>query len=177
MNQDRLGSPVAAVVFDRGVDVDAVLGAAIGALRQEGVAVVGLLQSFGERLASGKRSMWLEDLGSGQRRRIDQPRGPGATGCTLDADALASAACDLRRALRAGGDLLVINRFGGSEASGGGLRAEITEALLGDTPLLIAVREDLLEAWESFLGAPAFRLPPQPEALLGWAEDMLAPAS
>ena len=67
-------------------------------------------------------------------------------------------------------NLVVFNRFGKSEAAGGGLRGEIAEATLSGTPVLIAVRDEMLDAWEAFVGGPWARLAPDAEALLAWAE-------
>ena len=172
MGRQESGARIATVVFPRGCDVDAVLAAAVGDMRRRGLRVAGLLQHVGETLPSGKRSMWIEDIASGRRRRIDEPRGPAVTGCTLDRDALAAIACELREALRARPALLVVNRFGCSEASGAGLRAEIAEAVCAGTPLLIAVRDDLLPAWEAFLGLTPEVLPPELAALRAWIEAM-----
>ena len=173
MKEFKFGAHLAAVVFGRSVDVDAVLASVVAELRVRRVAVGGLLQHFGERLPSGKRSMWLEDIGSAQRTRLDQPRGPGATGCTLDADALAGAAARLRAAIQSGPAILVVNRYGASEANGGGLRAEIAEAVCSGVPVLIAVRDDMVAAWECFLGAPARCLTPESTAIVAWADAVM----
>ncbi len=179
--QHRSDPPVAAVIFDRQQDVDLVLAGVVGALRGKGIAVAGQLQHFGARLPSGKRSMWLEDIATGTRRRLDNPRGTGALGCTLDADALTRAACDIRAAIARRPALLVVNRFGCSEAFGSGIRAEIAEALCLGLRTLIAVRADFLPDWEGFLGQPARTLPPEVPVILDWvrasAPRRLVPAA
>ncbi|MCK8784973.1 DUF2478 domain-containing protein [Roseomonas sp. NAR14] len=177
MDRQGGGARVATIAFDRALEVDAVLASTVAALRRKGFAVGGLMQHFGERLPGGKRSMWLEDIGSGERIRIDQPRGAGAISCTLDLDALARAACHLRDAIRSGADLLVVNRFGISEAEGGGMRAEIAEALCSGMPLLIAVRMDLLPAWGEFLGGTPWCLPAQSHAACAWALEAIEAAT
>ena len=153
---DRQGSAdrVAAVVFTRGTEVHALLAALVDGLRAQGLTIGGLVQRHGAALPGGRRAVLVEDLGSGRHRRLDTPRGPEAVGCTLDSEALSHAAVDLRAAIAARPDLLVVNRFGCSEAEGGGLRAEIAEAICAGIPLLIAVRDDYLPAWEAFLGGP-----------------------
>lgn len=174
MDAHRVTTQIAAVAFDRTADVDAALAEAVAALRRRGVVVGGLLQHVGERVDACSCAMWLEDLATGARRRIDRPRGAEAIGCALDPDALAAASCDLRAAIAGGCDLVVVNRFGKSEAGGGGLRDEIAEASLAGTPLLIAVREDMLAAWDAFVGGPSLRLKPEAAALVDWAEGVLA---
>lgn len=170
MDAQRVTEPIAAVVFGQDTDVDAAMAAAVETLRRRGVAVAGLLQQFGCRVASCSREMWLEDVATGRRRRMDRPRGGEEAGCVLDPDALAAASCELREAIARGCDLVVFNRFGKSEAAGGGLRGEIAEATLSGTPVLIAVRDEMLDAWEAFVGGPWARLAPDAEALLAWAE-------
>ena len=66
---------VAGVVYDGRLDIDAVLSAAVDLLRSNGVRVAGLLQRFGDTLPGGKRSMYVEVLSSGERIRLDLPRG------------------------------------------------------------------------------------------------------
>ena len=165
---------VGAIVFDRAAEADQVLAEVVAGLRLRGVQVAGLLQHFGLRQPCGKRSMWLEKIASGRVRRFDQQRGPGGTGCLLDGDALARAACDLRDSIRAGADLLVINRFGASEADGGGMRAEIAEAIRLGIPVLTAVRRDLLEDWLGFAGAPTPCLSADPVEVLAWTVAAVA---
>ena len=144
-------APAVAIPFTSKVNIDAVLTEVVVTLRHEGAQVAGLLQRFGEKLPNGKRSMWLQDIASGALRRIDEPRGPGATGAR--ADGLAHAACDLRRVAKSNADLAVVNRFGKSEAEGRGMRAEMAEVMAAGIPVLIAVRADRLDS----CGPPAPR--------------------
>ncbi len=166
-------APAVAIPFIAGVKIDAVLTEVVITLRHEGAQVAGLLQRFGDLLPNGERSLWLQNTASGALRRIDQPRGSGATGCGLDTDALARAACDLRRVAESGADLVVVNRFGGSEARGRGMRAEIAEVMAAGIPLLVAVPADLLDAWADFIGAPAMLLPPHAHAILSWFRPLM----
>lgn len=174
METGPVAARIAAVVFDRTTEVDVAMARAVALLRRRGIAVGGLLQHFDGCATDCARPMWLEDAATGTRRRIDRPRGGDVAGCVLDPDALAAASCDLQAVIASGCDLLIINRFGKSEAAGGGLRAEIAQASLSGTPLLIAIRDDMLPAWEAFLGGPSLRLPPEPTAMVAWAEAVLA---
>lgn len=159
----------AAVVFERSDDVDAAMSAAVAALREAGLSVGGLLQAFGPAIGPGRRRITLVVLASGERIRLDQPLGAEAQSCALDGDALARAAQALREAVQARPDLLVVSRFGKQEAQGGGMRAEIAEALLSGTPVLVAVNTSLRTEWERFLGAPSRVLPTRAEAIVAWA--------
>jgi hypothetical protein len=164
---------VGVLLYDKALEVDAILAASIDLIRAQGLSVAGLLQRFGERLPNGKRSMWVEDISTGQTIRLDQPRGPGAVACMLDPDALARAACLLQRAAGSGADVVVVSRFGNAEADGSGMRAEIAEAICSGAAVIIPLRYWLLNDLEGFLGGSASLLLPSPVAIADWAEDVV----
>jgi hypothetical protein len=161
------------LLYNTTLEVDAILAEAVTLIRAKGIAVAGLMQRFGDRLPNGKRSMWVDDIVTGQTIRLDQPRGPGATACVLDPDALMRCACLLQEAITSGADMIVVNRFGNAEADGSGLRAEIAEAICSGAAVLIPVRYSLLNDLEGFLGAPASLLLPSPVAIADWAETVV----
>jgi hypothetical protein len=171
--QSNIAGKVGVLPYDRNVAVDAILAEAVHRIRARGIAVGGLLQRAGERLSNGRLSIWLDDVGTGETLRLDQPRGPGARDCIVDPDALAQAAYLLRRATEAGHHLIVVNRFGYAESEGGGMRAEIADVICSDAVVLIAVRVSRLDAFESFLGGPAMVLPPSPTAIADWVEQAI----
>ncbi len=166
----RCTEKLAVVAYEPNTDISSVLAAALGCLRHRGIRLAGLLQGFGEILPNGKRAMWVDDLQTGQRLRLDSPRGPGATACVLDPDALARAACILQRAIGTQAELICISRFGREEASGRGMRAEIADAILSGTAVLIPVRGALLGDLEAFLGHPASLVAAREAAIVTWAE-------
>jgi molybdate transport system ATP-binding protein len=172
--QSDIAAKVGVLLYDTTVEVDAILTDTVQRVRARGIAVGGLLQRLGERLSNGKQSVWLDDIATGQTIRLDQPRGPGARACILDTDALAQAALLLRHATEAEHALIVVNRFGHAEANGGGMRAEIADAICSGAAVLIAVRPSRLDGLKSFLGGPALLLPPSPAALTDWAEQAVA---
>jgi len=174
-NTDQTVPCTVAVLFERSDDVDAAMAAAVRVVRAAGLSVGGLLQVFGPAAGFGRRRITLLVLASGERIRLDQPLGAEAQSCTLDSDALARAAQALRAAVEARPDLLVVSRFGKQEASGGGMRAEIAEALLSGTPVLVAVSAALRAEWERFLGGPSRTLPPRAEAIAAWALAQASP--
>ncbi len=159
----------AAVVYEPDDDVDAALAFSVDTLCRAGLTVGGLLQRFGEPIAPGKREMLLRILPGHETIRLNDPRGSGVQGCILDTDALARAAMAFRRAALARPDLLLASRFGKEEAAGGGMRAELAEALMAGVPVLVPVRINLLPSWRDFLGEPADELPPKADAILSWA--------
>ena len=164
-----IAARVGVVLIDASTEVNDIMADAVALLRTRGVPVGGLLQRFGDRLPSGKRSMWLDDIASGQVIRLDQPRGPGATSCTLDESALAEAACLLRKAATSSAAVICVPRFGAVEAEGGGLRVEIAEAVLSGAVVVLGVRPALLPDLEQFLGSPGTTLLPSAAAVSGWA--------
>jgi len=163
---------VGVLLYDA-IEVDETLAATVALVRAKGIRVAGLLQRFGATLPNGKRSMWLEDIATGRSIRLDQPRGPGATACVLDPDALAQGACLLQQAVASGADLVIVSRFGNAEADGSGLRAEIAEAICSGAAVVIPVRVSMLNDLEGFLGGPARLLLPSPVAIADWAAGVI----
>jgi hypothetical protein len=167
-SQSTIATKVGAVPYDANVPVDAILADAIRCIRARGITVGGLLQRTGDRLSNGRLSIWLDDVGTGETLRLDQPRGPGAKDCIVDPDALARATGLLRQAIGAAPRLIVINRFGYAESEGKGMRAEIVDAVVSGAVVLIPVRSSRLAGLEAFLGGPATMLEPSPTAIADW---------
>jgi hypothetical protein len=162
-------SSIVGVVYDKSIEVDAVLSAAADLLRSRGIRVAGLLQRFGALTLGGKRSMYVQDISSGERVRLDFPRGPGASGCLLDPSALARAACLLKLAISSRPDVLIVNRFGRQEAEGRGLRSELADAVYAGLPTLVAVGEPWLADWDKFIGEPGHILPARANEIAIWS--------
>jgi hypothetical protein len=168
--QPDIAAKVGVLPYEKYVAVDVVLAKAVDHLRARGISVGGLLQRTGEPHSNGQLSIWLDDIGNNETIRLDQPRGPGAKDCIVDPDALAHAACLLRRAIERGHDLIVVNRFGYAESEGGGMRAEIADAVCSDAVVLIAVRASRLDGLERFLGGAGSVLPLSAASIADWAE-------
>ena len=98
------------------------------------------------------------------------------SGCRLDPDRLASLATRLAAAIEAGADLVIINRFGRSEAEGKGLIDLIPQALDADIPVLIAVPEQRFAAWIRFSEGMNVRLACRREALDRWWLTVAGPS-
>jgi Protein of unknown function (DUF2478) len=98
------------------------------------------------------------------------------TGCRLDPDRLAGLATRLAAAIEAGADLVIINRFGRSEAEGKGLIELIPLALDADIPVLIAVPEQRFAAWLRFSEGMNVRLACRREALDRWWQAVTGPS-
>ena len=173
--QSDITDKVGVLLYDTTVEVDAILTDTVQRVRARGIAVGGLLQRLGERLSNGKQSMWLDDIATGRTIRLDQPRGPGARACILDTDALAQAACLLRSATEAEHGLIIVNRFGHAEANGGGMRAEIADAICSGAA--VADRRAARPAgWpgRASLVDPHRCCRPLPTAITEWAEHAVA---
>jgi hypothetical protein len=168
-----IAAKVGVLPYHSSAGLDSVLSGAVERIRAHGVAVAGLLQRSGALGSGGKEAMWVEDIGTGQVIRLDQPRGPGAIACTFDTDALARAAFLLQTAAESGADLLLVSRFGSAEAEGRGMRMEIAGAICSGAAVLIPVRIALLPELEDFLGGPASRLGASAGAIADWAERVL----
>jgi len=145
-------SDVAALVYSRGDDPDA------------------LLQSFATDLvAGGSHPVGLLQRRSGTR--VDYMLMPGAAAV----DALSAAAPSLLNAVRRRPDLLIVNRFGSAELSGGGLLGVLVEAVRLDVPVLIAVPQALFPDWLAFSGGLAIRLDCTRNGLERWWASLSKP--
>jgi hypothetical protein len=171
---DPLAAKVGVLLYETSVEVDAILTGVVERLRGRRVKVGGLLQRFGERLPNGKYRMWVDDITTGQSVRLDKFRGANASVCIMDPDALAQAACMLRRITEERPELIIVSRFGHAEADGGGMRAEIADAICSGAAVLISARRSYLGALESYLGSPPTVLLPSTVAIADWAEHAAA---
>ena len=96
--------------------------------------------------------MLVHELASGERIAISQDRGALARGCALDVDGLLRAGVLVRQALAAGSEHAMFNKFGKSEAEGGGLRDTIAEAIAAGARTVVFVPRRNLDAWRLFAG-------------------------
>lgn len=164
---------LAAIVYASGFPIDTLMAEIAMRLRDEAVRLGGVVQ----RNEPDADEMLLEDLASGALFSITAQRGAASAGCRLDPAGLAAAGGAVAAALAGPVDLLIINKFGRQETLGQGLRAEIAAGLMSGVPLVIAVREDFLDAWSAFAGEDWHRLPPEPGAVADWALARLKQAA
>ena len=144
---------LAAIIYRPADDVDGLLATFASDLICEGSRVGGIVQ-MNTKGASGTRElMEVIDLMTGAAIRICQPLGSGAGACKLDPAGLAEAATAVSRAVAANVDLVIVNKFSKQEAAGGGLRAEIADAVAAGRPLLTAVSDKCYDAWATFTGS------------------------
>lgn len=112
--------------------------------------------------------VYVRNLRSGDEMSITKNRGAMAKGCKLDGDALSTLSEQLERDVENGCDLLIVARFGRSEADGRGLRDVISRAMELEIPVLVGVRDEYADAWDAFHGGFAKSLPLDRDVILDW---------
>ncbi len=127
---------------------------AIG-LTERGLRLAGLVQLNQARPGRSRCDMVLEEIASGACVPISQDRGPHARGCALDLGQLLTAMQLVRAQLDSRPDLLFLNKFGKTEAEGGGFRELIAEAIEAGIAVVIAVPWRNIESWRMFTGGEA----------------------
>ncbi|MGL5114988.1 MAG: DUF2478 domain-containing protein [Beijerinckiaceae bacterium] len=146
------GSPITAILYSEGRDVDLVMVRLAHMLLASGVRLSGFVQCNLPRAGRRRCDMALRELSSGEIIGISQDRGPEARGCHLDVSELLRGMQLGRQALAQKPDLLLINKFGKTEGEGGGFRPLIAEAIELGVPVLIAVPWRNIDGWRAFSG-------------------------
>lgn len=155
MSRLETSAQITAIVCSEGRDAAPVMRSIASHLMTRGVRCAGFVQRDVERPGHCRCDMLLEDLTTGTAIEISENRGREARGCRLDIDALLHTTMLTRRALETSPDLLVINKFGKTEAEGGGFRPILAEALESGVPVLIAVPWRNIDSWRRFAGGLA----------------------
>lgn len=166
---------MAAVLYEDGGFCDLLLAGLAQSFKKEGLRLAGVVQTNERYDALCACDMTLNDLTSGRDIRISQRLGRYARGCRLDSSALTEAVGLVDAGLSAGADLLILNKFGKTESSGGGFRPVIARALELGVPVLVGISQANLPAWMEFTGGEAMVLPPLDVAVRGWLHGLAAP--
>jgi nucleoside-triphosphatase THEP1 len=125
----------------------------VGQLAVRGASCAGFIEcAVPLRPGQSRCDMVIENLSDGQRLKISEDRGPMARGCRLDGGALADALAQVEVAMAARPDVLVVNKFGKTEAEGAGFRPLIANAIDHGIGVLIAVPWRNIESWRLFVG-------------------------
>lgn len=159
-------------------DTDRLLAAVADRLTRDGVRLVGALRAVSPEAVSSHcdSDLWL--LPDGPIMRITQDLGPDSTACRMDAGAFEEAVALAASRLHAKGvDLVLLNKFGLSEAEGRGFRALIADALGNGVPVLAGVSETHRAAFDDFAGGLAAHLPPEADAVLAWCRAAVSGAT
>ncbi|GKY87885.1 DUF2478 domain-containing protein [Sinisalibacter aestuarii] len=157
-------------------ETDRLLEAVVAQLRTEGYRVLGALRATGQDGANThcNSDLWL--LPDGPVVRITQDLGTGSSACRMDAGALEDGVgISAARLSAEGADLIVLNKFGLSEAEGRGFRALIAEALGRGVPVLTGLTDTHRSAFERFAGGIETTLPPDEAAILDWCRTAARP--
>jgi molybdate transport system ATP-binding protein len=168
---------LAAIVYDDGIAVDAVMADFARDLQAAGTRVVGLVQVRPAPRSAPGATMSLRDVDTGDVMSICQDLGAGAMSCKLDADALADASVRLRHMADAPSDLLFISKFSKEEAAGRGFRTEFAHALENGRTVLTAVKRGLVADWVAFTGGNGALLECDPVTLRDWWRRVQARAA
>jgi nucleoside-triphosphatase THEP1 len=164
---------LAAIVYDDGIAVDALMSAFARELVEAGVAVRGVVQLPPEKGGCGPRApMRLQVVATGEIMPICQELGPGAGSCCLDTSALADAATMLRRDALQTSDIVLFSKFGKQEANGGGFRAELAFAASEGRTVLTAVKRGLVHKWLEFTGGQGTLLDHHLWVVRNWWADL-----
>lgn len=158
---------LAAVVYGPGDDPDALFTAFADDLCRSGRRVVGVIQ-VGRSCRSENPRLGAVVLPAGEIVPLAGDVRTCAAGCRLDAARLAGVATRLSPAMADGCDLVVINRFGRTEAEGSGLAGLIIRAIDADIPVLIAVPEHRFATLIKFADGMSVRLACRRDALDRW---------
>lgn len=141
---------IAAIANREERDSQALLRAAAEAWRAAGANVVGILAEDGD--TEGECSAaFLRDIASGRRFSIHLDAAPAGTSCHLDTDGVDDACAGLLPQI-AGADIVVLSKFGKTEAMRRGLWAAFCEATAAGKPLLTTVSAKHRDAWTAFAG-------------------------
>lgn len=168
---------LAAIVYERGFDLDPLLSDVCGRLSAQGFRLGGLVQFQCGVRGSSMASIMAVDLRSGRRFNIWDSPGAHESDCRLNEQSLVDAVPSIISAIEERVDLVVINRFGRAETRGGGLIACISAAALAGIPVLTAVREPYVAAWRQFQCDLATSIDPDLDAVMAWCESAAFAAS
>jgi hypothetical protein len=167
---------LAAVVYGTDDEPDRLLTDFAADIRRRGLRPVGVIQ-IGRHCRSENPGLGVVVLAGGDTVPLTPSPGVAAAGCRLDAARLDGVARRVARDLAEGADILIINRFGQSEAGGGGLTGLIGRALDCDIPVVIAVPERRFHTLIRFADGMNVRLPCRREALDRWWHSVAGTAT
>lgn len=159
---------IAYCMANRRGGTDLLLQRVAGFATAQGIRTCGLVQINSDCEEYGPCDMDVRVLPDGPLIRISQSLGRGSRGCRLNSPALADAAGQVAAALETGAELMIINKFGKSEAEGDGLRAVIAEAIGRELPVLVGLNAANEAAFEEFSGGLAQKLTPEVGAVCDW---------
>jgi hypothetical protein len=142
--------PILAIVYSDGLAADRLISDLGYKVRDAGIAVAGIVQHNQFIRDRTKCDMEIEELASGIVLKISEDRGNEARGCRLDRGALSEAAALLSESIESGPQLVILNKFGKTEAEGEGLRDTLAQAVQLGMPVIVGVPFRNIEQWRIF---------------------------
>jgi len=158
---------VASIVYGVGDDPDRLLIEFANDLARSGFRPVGVAQR-GHNCHSTSPGLGVVTLPNGNVISLVDDRTRDIAACRLENERLEDLAKQLTASIEGGADLIIVNRFGHSEAEGRGLVDLISQALNADIPLLIAVSERRFPTWIRFCNGMSVRLACRRDMLDRW---------
>lgn len=150
-------------------ETDSLLTSVVARLKQDGVRMLGAVRANEEDTRAEFCESTLALLPDGPLIRITQDLGAGSSACRLDAGALEQAVgLATARLASDGADLVVLNKFGLSEAEGNGFRTFIANAIAQDIPVLVGLSDTHRAAFDTFADGMSVALKPEEAAILDW---------
>lgn len=149
---DQSDKRFAAIRLNGNTDINLLLENVVQKIQADNLRVQGYLQKEIMKPDRCRCDTYLENLANGARLKISQDLGNGAKGCKLDNSMLVQLSEIAIKDLDEMPDLLIVNRFGRSEAEGHGFRQVIEKAFGLGIPVLTAVKDLYLEDWRQFSG-------------------------
>lgn len=148
---------IAAVANREGLDSQTLLVKVVARWRGAGANVVGVLaeNSDSEGVCS---AAFLRDIASGRRFSIQLDARPSGTSCHLDAAGIDEACAGLIPQIERA-DIVVLSKFGKTEAAQQGLAAAFSGAIVAGKPLLSTVSPKHAQAWAAFAPEAAWLEP------------------
>jgi nucleoside-triphosphatase THEP1 len=142
--------PILAIVYSDGLAADRMISDLGYKIRDAGIAVAGIVQHNKFIRDRTRCDMEVEELASGTVLQLSEDRGKEARGCRLDRGALSEAASLLSASIENGPDLVILNKFGKTEAEGQGLRDTLAQAVQLGVPVIVGVPFRNIEQWRIF---------------------------
>jgi hypothetical protein len=150
MNSAQDVRPILAIVYGDGLLADRLISDLGYKIRDAGISVAGIVQHNQFVRDRTKCDMEVEELASGIVLKISEDRGKEARGCRLDRGALSEAAAVLSASIEIGTELVILNKFGKTEAEGRGLRDALAQAVQLGVPIIVGVPFRNIEQWRIF---------------------------
>jgi hypothetical protein len=156
---------LAALVYERDQNPDAILLGFAAALVARGYRAVGLVQLGHHRRDNGLSALMIH---TGEELQLLRDTAACPAGSRLDTGRLHDVGRRIESAIAEGADVMIVNRFGRQELEGKGLWRLIELAASADIPAIIAVPAHRFADWIKFVQGMSVKLRCDRDALDDW---------